>query len=370
MRDRLKPLRLFMTADAVGGVFQYALDLADGLRAQGIETTLALLGPSMNASQRAAASAVNGLSVIETGLPLDWLAEAPDTVRAAAFTVAKLAAANDAQVVQLNTPALADAPYHAPVVAVSHSCLASWWSSVKGGELPGDFRWRTRLAARGLAAADAVVCPSRAFAEVTSSLYGCSAIAVLNGRTKASGPAKRELAPVALTAGRLWDEGKNIATLDAAARLTAMPILAAGPLEGPNGSRVTIRALRALGALGEAETRALFARRPIFVSPALYEPFGLAVLEAAQAGCALVLSDIPTFRELWEGAAIFVSARAPHAFAEALADLAADGAARERLGAAAQARSRTYSVEATAARMAAIHRALQARGAGARGAAA
>jgi hypothetical protein len=35
------------------------------------------------------------------------------------------------------------------------------------------------------------------------------------------------------------------------------------------------------------------------------EPFGLAVLEAAQAGCPLVLSDLPGFRELWDGAALF-----------------------------------------------------------------
>ena len=51
----------------------------------------------------------------------------------------------------------------------------------------------------------------------------------------------------------------------------------------------------------------MMARTAVFVSPALYEPFGLAVLEAAQAGCALVLSDIPTFRELWDGVALFVA---------------------------------------------------------------
>ena len=42
---------------------------------------------------------------------------------------------------------------------------------------------------------------------------------------------------------------------------------------------------------------------------ARYEPFGLAVLEAAQAGMRLVLSDIPSFRELWDGAATFVASR-------------------------------------------------------------
>ena len=32
-------------------------------------------------------------------------------------------------------------------------------------------------------------------------------------------------------------------------------------------------------------------RAEVFVSPAVYEPFGLTVLEAAAAGCALVLAD-------------------------------------------------------------------------------
>lgn len=43
----------------------------------------------------------------------------------------------------------------------------------------------------------------------------------------------------------------------------------------------------------------------IYVHPALCEPFGLAVVEAAQAGCALVLSEIAPLRENWEGAALF-----------------------------------------------------------------
>jgi glycosyltransferase involved in cell wall biosynthesis len=50
----------------------------------------------------------------------------------------------------------------------------------------------------------------------------------------------------------------------------------------------------------------------IYIHPARYEPFGLGVLEAALAGCALVLSDLPTLRELWDGAAIFVPSDEPY----------------------------------------------------------
>ncbi len=111
-----------------------------------------------------------------------------------------------------------------------------------------------------------------------------------------------------LTAGRLWDEGKNVAALDRAAVHLPFNICAAGPVQGPNGAAIELTRLDWLGTLEPLALHEVMARTQVFASTALYEPFGLAVLEAAQAGCALVLSDIPTFRELWDGAALFVAA--------------------------------------------------------------
>ena len=98
------------------------------------------------------------------------------------------------------------------------------------------------------------------------------------------------------------------------------PFIAAGPLRGPATAQTV--ALQHLHCARRSSTTRRsprwLAARPVFVSAALYEPFGLAVLEAAQAGCALVLSDIPTFRELWDGAALFVAADDAAGFAAAL----------------------------------------------------
>ncbi len=85
-------------------------------------------------------------------------------------------------------------------------------------------------------------------------------------------------------------------------------------------------------------------RAAIFASPARYEPFGLSVLEAAAAGCALVLADIPTFRELWNDAALFVDPTDPRALHRALADLCADMARCAQLQDAARTRSRRYAL--------------------------
>ena len=62
----------------------------------------------------------------------------------------------------------------------------------------------------------------------------------------------------------------------------------------------------AIGQLAPADLRQWFSRARVYALPALYEPFGLSVLEAALSGCALVLGDIPSMREIWGDAAVFV----------------------------------------------------------------
>ncbi|HYI82256.1 MAG TPA: glycosyltransferase family 4 protein, partial [Acetobacteraceae bacterium] len=322
-------------------------------------------GPEPEADQTAAARAVPGLRLLPTGLPLDWLAETPAEVEAASLALSALAAEAGADLAHLHSPALAaGAGFTVPVAASCHSCVGTWWDTVRGGPLPPDFAWRARLVARGCARADALLAPTAAFAEATARFYGLAEppTVIRNGRRPPPPPARpaperRRAPPVAFTAGRLWDEGKNLRAIDrAAGRLAgSVPVLAAGPTDGPAGARIALHHARPLGRLRAEEIARRLAERPIFVSAARYEPFGLSVLEAAQAGCALVLSDIPSFRELWDGAADFVPADDDRALAAAVERAARDPA---RLGAAAQRRAERYTVEAMASGTSALYRAL------------
>lgn len=353
--------RLLLTADTLGGVWQYATDLAGALFEHGVEPVLATLGPPSSQAQRAAVAP--GVELIETGLPLDWLAATPRQVTDAGQAIARLARKVRADIVQLNAPALAaGAGFDQPVVAVAHSCVGSWWQAVKGGRIDPDLAWRAELTAAGLRAADRMVAPSGAFGAMLQQCYGLddAPTIVRNGR-RALPPSDVPVRDVAFTAGRLWDEGKNVAVLDRAAAISAVPFEAAGPLTGPHGARTTLRSMRALGGLPDAGMAEALAARPVFVSAALYEPFGLAVLEAAQAGCALVLSDIPTFRELWDGAARFVYPHDAFGFARAVDEIVGDPELRAKLGAAARERAGDYMPARMAAGMAAIYRALPAR---------
>jgi glycosyltransferase involved in cell wall biosynthesis len=342
------PARALLTADAVGGVFTHALDLTRGLSARGVEVTLALLGPEMSQDRGRAASLAGAARVIETGLPLEWRAREPAMIRLAAQALAALAARTRAEIVQLHNPAYAVAAYPAPVAATLHSCVSTWWRAVRGEAPPPEaFRWRRQLIAEGLERVAAAAAPSRAFAAEAARVHGGARLTpVLNGRDPAPRPKRNGPRAGVLASGRWWDEGKGGALLDAAAARLDFPVEAAGPAQGPDGQTFQPQALRMIGDLPNPALLRRLGRRSVYVSPALYEPFGLGALEAAQAGCALVLSDIPTFRELWDGAARFVDPRQPEAVAAALRDLVADPAHAARLGAAARARAERFDVAA------------------------
>jgi len=343
---------MLMTTDAVGGVWRYSVDLAEGLAAYGWQTLLAVLGPPVDAAQRAEAEAVAGLQLVDTGLPLDWTATAPQQLSQASERLAELAQRAGVASVHLHAPALVGtARWTAPVVAVAHSCVATWWHAVRGGPMPDDLAWRSAATRAGMLAAQAVIAPTASHARATEAAYGPVPTLVVHNGSRARSSAPRSRRSSVLTAGRLWDAGKATEWLDRAAPGLEAPILAAGPTRGPDGSEVRFHQLRQLGVMTPDALAAEYAGASVFASMARYEPFGLAVLEAAQAGMALVLRDTPGFRELWDGAAIFVAEEAGllPALRQALA-------APEPWAARAQERAGRYTVEKMAEATLAVHR--------------
>ena len=94
-----------------------------------------------------------------------------------------------------------------------------------------------------------------------------------------------------------------------------------------------------IGRLSRREVVSWLWRAAIYAFPAKYEPFGLSVLEAALARCALVLGDTPSLREIWRDAAIYVPPDSPGRMREVLQTLIAAPAFCEELGERAQARA-------------------------------
>jgi glycosyltransferase involved in cell wall biosynthesis len=169
-----------------------------------------------------------------------------------------------------------------------------------------------------------------------------AATVIHNARSGRSfGPQRKE--HVVFSAGRLWDEAKNVAALVAAAPHINAPVVLAGETAGPDGNRTATAGVELLGSLESASLASWYGRAAVYALPARYEPFGLTVLEAALSGCALVLGDIESLREVWGGAARYVAPDDHDGLCRTLNELLADEALRLRMAALAMARARDFT---------------------------
>jgi glycosyltransferase involved in cell wall biosynthesis len=347
----MKPggLRILMTTDAVGGVWVFSSSLADALVREGCEVLLVTLGPTPRQDQLDGV-ARKGVQVEVTDLALEWMDPEGTDFKRARQTLANIARRFFPDIVHLNSFRDAVANWQVPVVVTAHSCVRSWWQACRGSE-PDERRWDPYIeqVRSGLAAADVWVAPSCAFRDTIEALYSppASGVAISNG-INATGPISAK-EPYILAAGRLWDEAKNVGALAAVARDLKWPVRIAGAAETKTNSVAPPRAVDWLGELPRADLLKQMQRSAIFVAPALYEPFGLAVLEAASAGCALVLSDIPTFRELWNDAALFVNPNDPASLRTVVDRICGDSELRTRLQHAASRRAQDFPLERTTA---------------------
>jgi glycosyltransferase involved in cell wall biosynthesis len=337
-----------MTTDAVGGVWTYSTGLASELAAVGMEVHLVTMGPPPRAEKRAMLRD-SRVRVIESPLALEWQDAGGDDLQNARRFLEDLEAVIQPDIIHLNSFREASFDWLAPVVVIAHSCVNSWGLACDDTEWLSEPKWRhyTRAVAAGLDRAQAWVAPSQAFHDVICDVYRPSSpgLVIWNGISPAvpSAGSKRRFI---LAAGRMWDAAKNVSALARASKGLDWPVFVAGP--GSNSRGEDSGELTLIGDLSHLSLRARMQRAAIFASPARYEPFGLSVLEAASAGCALVLSDIPTFRELWSGAALFVEPNSDRALHLALAGLCADDRERARLQVAARQRSERYSLARSA----------------------
>lgn len=336
-----RPRKVLMTADTIGGVWTYALELARGLAGSGVEVTLATMGEPLNELHREKANRVPRLRVFESTFKLEWMEDPWRDVEKAGEWLLRLADRVRPDLVHLNGYAHGALPWNAPKVMVGHSCVLSWWRAVKGEAAPEEWDRYRREVAEGLAAADLVIAPSEAMLGSLEEHYGGlpRSRVILNGRDpKLFSPGSKE--DVVFAAGRLWDEAKNLEALEKAAPQVSWPVFVAGEsLHSDGGGELRTRHTRHLGRLTQRALAAWLGRSSIYCLPARYEPFGLSALEAALAGCALVLGDIPSLREIWRNRAVFVPPEDPEALADALTRLIEDPDRRNSLAAGARARA-------------------------------
>jgi glycogen(starch) synthase len=302
--NRPLPRKVLMTADTVGGVWTYAIELAQGLAERGVEVALATMGAPLNDFQREKAGRIPRLKLFESTFKLEWMEDPWRDVEKAGDWLLGLEERVRPDVIHLNGFAHGSLPWSAPRVMVGHSCVLSWWRAVKGEVAPAEWDRYAREVKAGLMESDLVIAPSEAMLATLNENYGRlpNTRVILNGRDSR---APKE--PIVFAAGRLWDEAKNLEALDRVAPSLPWDIFVAGENIHPDGGEIRPHHTRLLGHLSQRALSAWLGRASIYCLPARYEPFGLSVLEAALSGCALVLGDIPSLREIWRHRAVFVA---------------------------------------------------------------
>jgi glycosyltransferase involved in cell wall biosynthesis len=264
------------------------------------------------------------VQVHESEYRLEWMPSPWESLEAAGDWLLTLERELSPAVIHLNHLVHAELPWQAPVIVVGHSCVFSWWSAVRGGS-PGDSwaQYQQRVST-SLRSAHRVIAPSRAMLSALERHYGPlrRTDVIPNARNPETyRPGRKQ--QIIFSAGRLWDEAKNVRALCTAARALAWPVFVAGAEISPDGHKPELTDVTLLGQLSSAMVAHWLAQASIYASPARYEPFGLSAVEAALSGCALVLGDIESLREVWGSAALYVPPDSPDALREMLSDLIA-----------------------------------------------
>lgn len=110
-----------------------------------------------------------------------------------------------------------------------------------------------------------------------------------------------------------------------------------------------------LGAISDAELAALYQSADALIFPSIYEGFGLPLLEAMAAGCAVISSNATSLREVGGDAALYFSPNDSEQAASHLAKVCGDRSARQRLIEAGTKRVLEFSWERHAIRLREIY---------------
>ncbi|OHB51031.1 MAG: hypothetical protein A2Y10_08460 [Planctomycetes bacterium GWF2_41_51] len=335
-----------MTADTIGGVWNYSIDLIGALEQYGIETALLSMGRKLDNSQRKQIAKLRNLQLYETDYKLEWMDDPWNDVEAAGRTLLEIENIFRPDIIHLNGYSHACLNFNAPVLVVAHSCVYSWYEAVFNKRPPAKWNKYYENVLAGLRSANIVTAPTGTMIKSMLKIYGQFNYAepVHNARNTIAQTTNKKMCFI-FTSGRLWDEAKNIAALDCAAQKIKWPIYAAGENIHPNGKEYKFKNITVAGFLNHKKISEYNSKASIFVLAGKYEPFGLSALEAASEGCALVLSDIPSFKEIWQDCALYVNPDKSEDIASKVNSLINDKQKLKYYGQKAQNKAKIYSIE-------------------------
>lgn len=313
--------RVLLLTDGAAAPWRWSVDLARQFSRRGLEVILAAAGDALTPWQAWEAKGMSGID----------LREAPPGQARTWLTGLDLRAKAD--VVHLvGCPRFAVLPWRAPLVTTVCDVPAT---ETEWGEL-----------IQAVRSSHQAVSPARALAAAVESRYsGPPSWSVIRHTCEGSQfrPGIKER--FILSTARPSDPAEDLAALEWVAPHLRWPVLCT------------------LGMLPAPELADWYSRAPLFVLPARRKTFSLSALEAALSGCALVLTNLPGLREVWEDDAVYVPPGDRLALGAALTDLIHHPSRRHDLGDRAAERARSFRLqEMTDCYLNAYHEAVRAAG--------
>lgn len=337
-------MRILMTTDTIGGVWTYTMDLIKGLEKYNVEVILATMGDPLTAGQLAQVRKLKKVILDASNYKLEWMTDPWKDLERAQRWLLQLTFTFSPDVIHLNSYAFDGRLFNAPVIMVGHSCMLSWWQAVKNEPAPPEFERYANVVKRGLQSANVVIAPSHAMMMNLIEYYGDfkrSQVIYNSGDEAYFKPGKKE--KIIFSMARTWDDAKNIGLVADVAKELDYPVFIAGG-EKKTAEGKTSSNLHYLGKLEKKEIASWLSIASVYVLPAFYEPFGLSVLEAAYSGCALVLGQIDSLREIWKDNAIYCDPKSKTEVRDAINSLMVDDAFRQKMATAALNRASEFKL--------------------------
>lgn len=313
-----RPRRILMTCTGDRASWSHALELGACLGRCGLDVALATLGEPPSQGQLEEALRLPNLQVFPGRFATDWQDDGWDEVERAGEWLLHLEEHLEPDVVHLHAYPYGALPFTAPRLLEGHQCPVCRSRALSGEVASLAWERYRQAVVRAFREARMVVAPSAAaLHELTAAFGPLPACRVIP-----PGRSPRRFLPgtkddLILSAGCFGDAARDLPALAEVAREVAWPVAVLVDGASDDEARAS-RPVRLVQGSSPDRMAAWYGRASVFALPCRYDPSGLSALEAGLAGCALVLGDVPSLRETWEGAALFVTPGDPEDLRRAL----------------------------------------------------
>lgn len=299
-------MKVLISTNNIGDSYTFSLDLARNLQQSGTEVFLAVNGSPLTEQQK---QELEFFDYSFAEYKQEWMDNPWDDIRDAGQWLLKVYRFVQPDLVHLNSFTFAALPWDVPVITMVHSCELTRWKALHKSAPPKKWERYRQQAQNGLQASDVVVAPSYMMLSNAERLYGPfkRSRVIPYGRNSYDFRTSVKEKYI-FSEGNILDDSKNIRIILDVAPHINYPIYIAGDNDDVEINNLPENVFFT-GTLNQQQKTDWLASAFIYLLPARYEPFGYSFIDAAFSKCALIGGNIPSLREIWHDAMIYIRSK-------------------------------------------------------------